>query len=36
MKPLEVIVHRFKYDTPSLETHLVTVPDEYPDFKQED
>lgn len=36
MEPLEVIVHHFKYDTPSLEAHLVTEPDEYPDSKQED
>lgn len=36
MELLEVIIHHFKYDVPSIKVHLVTAPDEYPDSKQEE
>lgn len=36
MELLEVVVRHFKYDAPSIKVHLITVPDEYPDSKQED
>lgn len=36
MELFEVIIRHFKYDAPSINVHLVTAPDEYPDSKQED
>ena len=33
---LEMIVRHFKYDEPSLEAHLATAPDTYPESKQVD
>lgn len=36
MELLEVVIRHFKYDAPSINVHLITAPDEYPDSNQEE
>ncbi len=36
MELLEVVIHHFRYDAPSIKVNLVTSPDEYADSKQEE
>mgnify|MGYP004668112909 FL=1 len=36
MELLEVVIHHFKYDTPTINVQLITAPDEYVDSKQVD
>lgn len=36
MELLEVVVRHFKFDVPTINVHLVTAPDDYPDSKQEE